>query len=98
MKADLEMRWLPKEFFNSRNPITCVIREVVLTPNGKFTDKNLYLELDQTLYKFTVWGENWNKLIKAYGDETDAWKQKSISIMKQEILNGGVQYVITPNK
>lgn len=98
MKVEKEVRYLPKQKFNESNPIRAKIVGYSEDSNGKFKDKNLILQVDGVDYKMTIWGDNFNRLIKVLGDDTDSWINKAVSIMKQEVLNGGVQYVITPDK
>jgi hypothetical protein len=84
-KANVEYRWINDSDFEKSNPVSAKISGLV--QNGR--DRILQFELPgQQLAQMSIYAENWNSLIRLFGDETDAWPGKQFKLEQIIVLKG----------
>lgn len=99
MKAEIDTQWMTAQDFARTNPLNAGIVAVEVKDNKGKPDKQLIIALEGQLDNFrrlSIWGSNWNGLIKAYGTETDAWKGKRIQLLRETYPEGQNRTTIRP--
>jgi hypothetical protein len=84
-----DRNWLGEDCFKRGNPHEFIITALEMenslsTPGVGKNDLICYARSsqDQRIYCFSLWKANKNKLIAAFGDETDAWIGHKIMIAR----------------
>lgn len=85
MQEQIEHTWLKESDFNASNPLT--VRIVQYSAVGK--DRVMVFELPTGMTRqMSIWGENKNVLIKAFGNESDAWIGRTVRILQFTAQDG----------
>lgn len=91
VKVQKAERWLSQADFSINNPAKFKIKAVIV--DAKEGDRYDYtLNLENTLEQrrnLSIWGDNLNKMIDRFGDDTDNWINKEISIQLVEDVATG---------
>ena len=95
-----DQNWLKYEDFAMSNPLICEVLSVELVEKLKDGKKKQdiimsFLLPDKNKRQASIWGDNKNKLIKAWGKDTDLWKGKFFSINQEEVPGGKSQRRMT---
>jgi len=90
VKIKPDRNWLSEECFKRANPQEFIITAVEMDITPEKSDIICYARssLDQVIYAFSIWKANKNKLIAAFGDDTDAWIGHKIMISRCVSIEG----------
>jgi len=82
MKIQADMSWVNEKLFARANPHTFEITAVELRDVDKGKDLVIFMKslIDKEVYGMSIWKSNKNKLIEKYGNDTDNWIGKKITI------------------
>lgn len=70
-KANLEYRWIRAADFEKEDPLRVKLVNIVIEPKNKIAQMEI-LKTNE-LVQMSIYGDNWNWLVREYGDETDNW-------------------------
>lgn len=81
MKAQLQYSWIKDSDFNSKNPIDCEVQDCVLGGKNN-AEKILQFRTSEGMRQMSMYGDNWNLLVKSFGEETDDWKKHRFRLLQ----------------
>lgn len=103
MKLEKDLNWISADFFSAANPhpvrITDVVQRDSQFSKGK-TDTLVFIksELSGDIVVTSIFKKNKNILIDKFGDDTDKWIGKVISIKQTEEVGGQItRDMVIPN-
>jgi len=103
MKVIRPICWLRKADFETTNPISAVVVNVVMDESEEQIKGNYLLILQilptKLIKTMSLWGNNLLKMIDAWDNETKDWLGKTIEIKQETDASSGKTYRnITPQK
>jgi hypothetical protein len=95
VQAIWQPKWVDTDFFCGMAAVQCKIlsAEYVNNDKGK-KELNIQVIGNSLQRKMSIYGDNCKVLIDAYGDDTDKWINKRITITQKQV-NGKTHKVIT---
>lgn len=92
MKLKADTNWVEDRLFRSANPHPFEVTAVEMRDvQGGKKDLVLFMRsmIDSEIYGISIWKKNKNTMINRFGDDTDAWIGKRISISQITDPNDG---------
>jgi hypothetical protein len=90
MRLEKDFSWVSDEDFKESNPLHGKITTVEKV-KGKFGDDILlFIDLGKDIKTLSIYKKNLNVLIQKFGNETNDWKGKDVTIKRIETLGGKV--------
>ena len=90
MKLKKQVKWISAEDFQVANPLTAEIKEIYAVQTKLGEDNILILDIKNLLAErqMSIWGDNLNKLVGKFGEETINWVGHQISITRTVNVQG----------
>ena len=99
MQVSRQVNWIGADHFRAANPVTAAIASVTQADNRGKPDLQLVMAIDgqlDMLVRMSLFGENLNRLIAKFGNETDAWTGKRVQILREADVTGKEKKKIFP--